>query len=149
MLEEIIDNNGNVISTKKRNIVSLNEAFHLFNKNYGIKGSYKLGFFKKLFFSLFVAGAFIGSIHIANKKVLDYQRKNNFPFSYQAYTISDADYCRPESICLLKNFRYGDLKINSLIPKIEEKFQIEFPKNYSFLKDGFISRMDKNESCPD
>ena len=114
MLEEIIDNNGNVISTKKRNIVSLNEAFHLFNKNYGIKGSYKLGFFKKLFFSLFVAGAFIGSIHIANKKVLDYQRKNNFPFSYQAYTISDADYCRPESICLLKNFRYGDLKINSL-----------------------------------
>ena len=46
--------------------------------------------------------------------------------------------------------KYPDIStsrdVESLKPLIEEKFNISFPKNYSFLIDGFIKRLKRNES---
>lgn len=125
MLEEIVDSEGNIVSTRKRNLVGLDESLARLNKiGHSIKDylsvnrRYKLSIIKKIAFSSFIAGIFMGSIYTANniasKKVLDYQRNNTFSFSSYAYTISDPDYCGPDTPCLLNNFKYGDLKINSL-----------------------------------
>jgi len=56
MLEEIIDNNGNVISTKKKNLISLQTNQD--NKELNKKPT-KLSFKKKLAYSLFTSFMFL------------------------------------------------------------------------------------------
>jgi HAD superfamily hydrolase (TIGR01509 family) len=36
--------------------------------------------------------------------------------------------------------------VDSLLPLIEKKFGVKIPQGYSFLKDGFVNRFEKNES---
>ncbi len=38
------------------------------------------------------------------------------------------------------------LDVDTLIPLIEREFKCNIPKNYSLLKDGFVSRFDQNKT---
>lgn len=38
------------------------------------------------------------------------------------------------------------LDVDTLIPLIKKEFQCNIPKNYSLLKDGFVSRFERNET---
>jgi len=119
MLEEIIDNNGNVISTKKKNLISLQTNQD--NKELNKKPT-KLSFKKKLAYSLFTSFMFLYTSYMINKY---YREHDDHLAPDKAHTTK----CSYEiAYCLIKNFDDDGLKVNSLGFKGEE-FQIEKAEN--------------------